>query len=188
MLPPPTLSSARVKQQARQLDARIARQGVAQIAVLPPRQRLDDQHPQLLLANRDRSGELVVVGDRLVGLLGNVERDGEVAALFGLPDDRLARAALRRDADFLGHFVAVRSARNTTVVTYSRGSELSIVNGIRTDLPSDAERRRVEAQQFDVRQALRAADRDGEDGHVRQSAAARPPRRAARLRSSRRRK
>ena len=35
--------------------------------------------------------------------------------------------------------------RSVTVVTYSRGSELSIVKGIRTDLPSDAEGRRIQA-------------------------------------------
>ena len=63
------LAQARVEQQARDFDARIARQGVAKIAILPARQRLDDQHSQLFLADRDRRGELVVVGNDFVGVL-----------------------------------------------------------------------------------------------------------------------
>ena len=51
---------------------------------------------------------------------------------------------------------------SVTVVMNSRGSVLSIVNGMRTDFAGDAERRRVEAEQLDVGQSLRAADRDRE--------------------------
>ena len=73
------LAQARVEQQARQLDARVARQGIPQVAVLPARVRLDDQDAELLLADRDRRRERVVVGRDLVGVLGDVEREGEVA-------------------------------------------------------------------------------------------------------------
>ncbi len=57
------LVEARMEQQARELDARIARQGIAQISILPARVRLDDQHAQLFFADRDRRRELVVVGE-----------------------------------------------------------------------------------------------------------------------------
>ena len=53
----------RVEQQAGKLDARIARQGVPQIAILPARHRLDQQHAELFFADRDRHREAVVVGD-----------------------------------------------------------------------------------------------------------------------------
>ena len=67
------LAQPRMEEQARDLDARVARQGVAQVAILPPRVRLDHQHAQLLLADRDRRGQPVVVGQRLVAVLGDLE-------------------------------------------------------------------------------------------------------------------
>ncbi len=107
---------------------------------------------------------------------------------LGFQTSAVGRAALRGDADFFRHFVAVGRVELHRRRSYSRGSVLSIVNGMRTDLAGDAERRGVEAQQLDIRQPLRAADRHGEHRHVRHAAAERPLRPAARPRSSRRRR
>ncbi len=49
--------------------------------------------------------------------------------------------------------------RSWTVVTYSRGSELSIVNGMRTALPATPKVGSVEAEKLDVGQPGAAAHR-----------------------------
>ena len=69
------LAEARMVQQARQGNTRIARQGVAQIAIFPARNRFDEQHAKLFLADSDRRGELIVFREQLIGL---IESDAKV--------------------------------------------------------------------------------------------------------------
>ena len=55
---------------------------------------------------------------------------------------------------------------SVTVVTYSRGSELSIVNGTRTDLPATPKVGTSRLEQLDVGQPGPAAHRHGEHRHA----------------------
>ena len=55
---------------------------------------------------------------------------------------------------------------NVTVVRYSRGNVLSIVNGIRIGLSDNAERRHAESDKLDVRQMRGAPDRHSEHRHA----------------------
>ena len=98
-------------------------------------------------------------------MLRHVERESEVAGLLGLPGQRVGRAALRRDANFLRHLVAVggaeRDRRRSAAGQRAFDREWNAHR-----LAGDAEGRGVEAQQLDIRQPLRAADRHGEHGNA----------------------
>src|SRR5579884_1969459 len=59
-------AQTRMEQQTPYIHARIARQGIAEITVLPARQRFHDQHAQLLFPNGDRRQETIVVALRLI--------------------------------------------------------------------------------------------------------------------------
>ena len=104
------LAQPRMEQQARELDARVAREGVAQVAVFPARIRLDDQHAQLLLADRDRGRQLVVVGQRFVGVLGNVSVSVKSPVAFGFQTSQSLVRLIGGDAHFLRDLVAVGRA------------------------------------------------------------------------------
>ncbi len=139
-------------------DARIAGEGVAQIAVFPPRIRLDDEHFQFLFADRDGRRAAIVVDQRFVGIGGTASFTVKSPTAFGFHRiESLVRAIGAMCTSFESS--SPLDVRSVTVVTYSRGSELSMVNGIRTDFADHAEGRRVEAEHFDVGESRRAADR-----------------------------
>ena len=158
------LGQLRMKQQARQLDARVAREGISQVTVFPPWVRLDDQHPELLLANRDGCTQFVVIGDRFVAMLGNRQSQAEVAGCLGLPDQPIVGAGHGGDTHFFRHFVAVGGAQSDRRREVSRQRAVDRKRDPHR-FAGHAEGRDVQAQQLDVGQPRAAAHRDGEDGH-----------------------
>ena len=82
-----------MKQQAGNVDARVARERVAKIAVLPARVRLDDQNAQFLFADRNwGSSRVVVLGVFRRYGQRNVERQRVVTDFFRLPKDCIVGA------------------------------------------------------------------------------------------------
>ena len=153
-----------MKQQARKVDARVAREGVAEVAVFPPWIRFHHEDPQLFLADRDRSRQLVVVDERLFAMFGNGERDGEVAGGFGFPRDPIADPAHRRNANFLGFDVAVGRSQGDRRGVFARQRAVDGEwNANR--LARHAERGGVQAQKLDIRQPGGASDRNREHRH-----------------------
>ncbi len=151
-----------MEEEARDLDPGVAREGIPQVAILPPRIGLDDQDLELLLTDRDRGGELVVVGEQLVGVSGDVEREEKSPVPLGFQ----TIASLVRPIGATRTSLVTSSPSDVfklTVVTCSRGSELSMVNGTRTALPPTPNVGRIEVDQLDVGQPGGTADRDRED-------------------------
>ena len=119
------------------------------------------------------------------GLRRDVQGDGEVADFVRFPDQRVACPALRGDANFFGR--PRRRSRCAARPSPSVARQRAFDRERNADrFADDAERGRVEAQQFDVRQALRTADRHRKHGHAGHAEPDRRPRRAGRPRSSRR--
>ena len=165
LVPSPRLAQAGLEEQAGDLDARVARQCISQVAILPPRVRLDDQDLELLLADRDRLARLVVVGEGLVGVLGDFERERHVTRRPRLPDDPVGRPAHRGNLHLLLDLVPFRGPQRDRRHVLAGQRVLSIVNGMRTDLPATPRVGGVQAEKLDIGQADAAPDRHGEDRH-----------------------
>ena len=88
-------------QQAAQVHAGIARQGVAQITVFPARQRIHHQHLDLLHPHRHLKAALVVLRHRLVRLRRQLHGGGDLADLARRPENGILHFALGRDGDVL---------------------------------------------------------------------------------------
>ena len=153
-----------MKQQTGDLDAGIARQRVAEISILPARIRLDHQHLQLLFANRNRGLHVIVVDQRFIAVLRHVERQREIADRLRLPRDPLAGPSHRGDADLLRDLFTVGSFQHDRRRILARQRAIDREwNSHR--LTRDAKRRRVEAQEFNIRQPIRTPDRHCKDGN-----------------------
>ncbi len=118
---------------------------------------------------------------------GIIEREREIARGPGLPDQPVAGTRSWGRSALPWSPRRRRKSRRVTVVMYSRGSELSIVNGTRTDLPAMPKvgRSRLKSSTSGSRVRLPTGDR--ENRHALRSADGPPPGPAAGPRSSRRR-
>ena len=95
-------ADVRVKQQAAQVHAGIAGEGVSQVTVFPARLRIDNQHGQLDHAHGDVKRRRVVVAQPFVRLHRELQPQVELADLARVPHDRVGEPAVRREGDFLG--------------------------------------------------------------------------------------
>ncbi len=91
-----------LKEERVDLDARVALEGVAQVAIFPARERVDDEHAELFLAHGERRLERVVVEVLFVAGLRDGERELDVARVLRFPHHHVLQAAHRGNDDVLG--------------------------------------------------------------------------------------
>ena len=96
-----------LKEETGKLDAGIAGEGVAEVAVFPPRHALDEEDAELLLADRHRHRAGVVVGEELAGLRGNADGERVITDGGRRPENPIGRRLHRREAHFLREALAV---------------------------------------------------------------------------------
>ena len=151
-------AQAGMEQQTRQLDAGIARQGVAEIAVLPPGIRFDDQDPQLLLADRHRHAHPIVVRQRFIVVRRHCQCQRHVAQRRRFPCKPVVGDPHGRNTDLLGHLVPVGGAEHHAghVVAGQRALDRK---GDANRFTEDGKGRRIQAADFDVGQAHGLAHR-----------------------------
>src|SRR5262249_39403515 len=148
----------RMKQQARQLDTRVARQGVAQITVFPTGVRLDDQYAQPLVTHDNWRGQTIVVRLRFIIMPWNLQRKRKLTRCLWLPRDPITCSTHCRNPDLLGDLVAVRyaQANGRDIVTRQCAFD-DEWNAYR--LAGDTEGRGVETHQFNIGQPCATSDR-----------------------------
>jgi hypothetical protein len=155
----------RVEEQAGKLDAGVAGKRIAQEAVFPARQTLDDEHADFLGPAGDDEFARVVGGDEFAIGDGDGEFERGRAFAFEPPEDGVERFGIRRDDDILGLLAAV------FVAEADDGADLAVERGTDGEgdlhvFPDDAITRRADGQQIEVRQARSAADGDGKQRHA----------------------
>ena len=155
-----------MEQHAMRLDARVAFEGVAEVAVFPARQRVHHEHLERLRAHGDAELLRVVVRERLVGLGRQAQRDGLLADVARRPHDGVLQLPARRDGDVLLNFLAVARLNDELRLHLARQMARDAErNG--NLLPDEPVARRGGAFQNQVRQRLLRAHAHGEDGCVR---------------------
>ena len=118
------------KQQRLHLHAGIAHEGVAQVAVFPARQGIDDEHLEFFRADGDVELLVVVFRDGFVGLDREMEVEIVIAGLGGSPDQRIGDFAEGGDGDRLAGELPPSVSESMTEVRTSRGRWLRMWKGM----------------------------------------------------------
>ena len=161
----PDTRELRVEEQAGDLHARVALEGVAQVAVLPARVAVDDEDLQLLLADRDRRRQRVVRREDLRLVLGYAQLEGELALPGRHPNELALRLLHGRHQE--------RVRRHRCAVDLQRDDQLLILGQRAADRERDTqrlaqhpERGRLHADELQVGQRRRAPDAHAENGYA----------------------
>ena len=90
-----------MKKKRLDLDAGVAHQGVAKVAVFPAGERFDDEDLEFFRPDGDSESLVVIVRDRFVGLDGEMEVEIVLAGIGGRPDEGIRDFAEGGDRDGL---------------------------------------------------------------------------------------
>ena len=145
--------------------AGIAHERVAQIAKLPARLRIHDQHLERFLAHREVEGALVVRGKNLLALDRNAHREVALAFRRRRENDRILHLPHRRQHNGFRAFHIARSLHGDGRFHLARQM---ILHGEHHADPLFHEpvSRREHGLDFHIREIRFAAHADGENGHV----------------------
>ena len=166
-IPGPATEGAHVgmKEQAADLDPGIALERVAEVAVFPAGIGLDEEHFELLFADRDGGGKGVVVRIVLLVCGRQSQSQFKVPDRLGRPENRVLQSSHRGDRDIAveGLAFARFDFEDGTVVA---GEGTREGEGEAHRLAGDPEGGDVEGGHGEIGESCLTADGDGEDGNI----------------------